>query len=201
MSLISYPFIRQYFWYYKKVNTEYFGKTLPILHIKYKYHIYYTNDDLKLFKKIGLSFSQDETCDYENVKYFIGTFSEDNHDEITSKLKSLYRIIYIDIDDKSIWKIQDDKVMNKIGKVLELPHIPEIKLTESVQPNQSLEKQIDNTLNDKSNELSIIEDYYSKPDEIKMIATKITDTTNIMNHSEVFDDDEFIIIEHNTADF
>ena len=104
MSLISYPIIRQYVWYCKKLNTDYFSKTLPVLYMKQKYYIYYTDTDINILKKVNLHLPTGESCKFENVVYHVRVFTNYDHDDIINKLRKLYKIVYIDVDENLIWK-------------------------------------------------------------------------------------------------
>ena len=257
MSLISYPTIRQYIWYHKKLNTEYFCKVLPILHVKYKYHIYYTDADFKSLKKVNIHFTCEESCEFEKKIYYVSTFTKENHDDIISKLRKIYNIVYIDVDENLVWNERKnekpkhnffDKLINFNNCVYNEPskefvvgiHTQPIRVVSPVQnmpvPVEIIESsepspQIVVELSYKETETSesygieksnnvntllresgysgnttipIVENYYdveSKTNEnINIIVTEIINGTGIKKHQEVFDGDDFIVIEANEAD-
>lgn len=183
MSLTSYPIIKQYLWYYKKLNTHFFSKTIPILHIDHKYCIYYTDAHMKSFDKLHLCFSQKNTLEFEKNKYYIGIFTYEDHNDIVNKLRKVYNIEYIDVDDNLIWKQRHIKNTNNLViKKIVTPPEP-ITLPEPVTPEP-----VSDII-----EQNKIEDYYS-------VAVEIINSSGIKKYHGFFDEDDFIVVNLNDAD-
>ena len=99
--------IKQYFRYFVKLNKN--TKKIPILHMKnnnhIKYYIFYNDDHGSVFYDLLLDV-QYESFIYDKKICNCISFSEHEFETIKMKLKKIYEIVIIDIDDKLCWHIR-----------------------------------------------------------------------------------------------
>lgn len=109
MTFINNSFVKQYTWYYKKLNSCFLKKTIPILFINGEYvACLVKNIDEKILKCTNV-----HTHSMDNKIYHICSFANTIHDEVIDILKEHYNIVYIDVDSEFIWKIRDPNESKK----------------------------------------------------------------------------------------
>lgn len=220
MSVINNQIIKQYFWYNNKFNNGYKNNTLPILYINNLYHFF---TETEIIKEINT-----QIIDFDSVKYHHVSFLNDNYDNIINKLRKKYRIIFIDVNESSLWTIRTPPLEKTSVNIFDLFYksdnlkiiddISDINKNIFINSDNLIVSEKNNTLkesiikspqnsqiinNKKSLNKHIINDYFSCDNKntgsYEIITAKIDSNTAINEYNR--SDDEFVIIDRNYADF
>lgn len=188
---IDYPFIKQYFWYYKKFNTIsklFKNKQLPIVYNNGNYYVCYSKIIAPEIILLNITFPKLETfdnIDSNDDKYYCAIFfEEDKH--ILNKLATIYKIIYIDIISSSLqWIVRDEETYK-------LPLFTIRSLIENITTLPSeLDEKKENTIKNNCSVKSF--------DSFELIFTEI-DGVQIEKNCKPFGSEEFVFLDHNDAD-
>lgn len=195
VNLLSNSVIKQYLWHCENNKNKFlfFRKDkLIMLCIDGTYCFYCTINQLNKIKKIYKSLSTDisETISYKSTWYYIVKITENEFKKFEIDIASSYDLIIIDINGNLMWIIRDSNYYDR--------------QTIDSKSSNSQQYEYYNELNDEIYE-NVEESHVENVDSeilnsIQFVSTCVNNSSGMGGHNEIFDDDDFVIINMNDAD-